>query len=105
MSLVALSISEIIGDFSFKNFARTGNNMEFIKGSAGYIAVVYFLIQSLKSGNVMYVNGMWDGMSALFESIAAYLILGERLKTPTQYIGLILVIVGIYILKRGGVPY
>jgi hypothetical protein len=101
--IVAISIAEIFGDFSYKDFARGGKTIDFVKGSAGYIAVVYFLIKLLKSGNVLYVNGMWDGVSALLESIAAYLILGEKLNKPSQYIGLGVIILGIFILHSGGI--
>ena len=101
--LLVISIAEIFGDFSYKDFARHGKPLDFAKGSAGYLAVVYFLIKLLKSGNVLYVNGMWDGVSALLESIAAYLILGEKLNTPSQYFGLLFIIIGIFILHSGGI--
>ena len=102
-SIFAISIAEIFGDFNYKEFARGGNPVDFAKGSAGYIAVVYFLIKLLKSGNVIYVNGMWDGVSTLLESVAAYLILGEKLNKPSQYIGLGVIIIGIFILHSGGI--
>jgi len=101
--ILAISIAEIFGDFSYKDFARGGNPIDFAKGSAGYIAVVYFLIKLLKNGNVLYVNGMWDGVSALLEGLAAYLILGEKLNTRSQYMGLLLIIIGIFILRSGGI--
>lgn len=103
----ALSIAEIIGDFGFKAFARTGAPEAFAQGTLGYIGIVYFLIRSLRVGNVLYVNGIWDGVSALLESIAAYLILGERLRRPVEYLGLIFIIIGIFILHapQGLIPY
>ena len=96
-------MAEILGDFKYKDFARVGGTGNFVAGSAGYIAVIYFLIKSLKQGNILYVNGMWDGASALLESVAAYLILGEKLNKPNQYIGLAFIIFGIFILKSGGI--
>jgi hypothetical protein len=41
-----------------------------------------------KTGNVLVVNGLWDGMSTIIESLAAYLILGNQLENPYQYFGL-----------------
>jgi multidrug transporter EmrE-like cation transporter len=102
-NLILMSIAEIFGDFKYKAFARTGGAVNLAAGSAGYIAVIYFLVKSLKQGNILYVNGMWDGMSALLESVAAYLILGEKLNTPRQYIGLGFIIFGIFILHSGGI--
>jgi len=103
----ALSLAEIVGDFGFKTFARTGTVASFTQGSFGYVAVIYFLIRALKSGNVLYVNGMWDGISCLLESLAAYLILGERLDSPTEYAGLVFVIIGIIMLHApsGKIPF
>ena len=55
---------------------------------------------SLKKGNLIYVNGMWDGISCLLESIAAYVFLEQRLNEPCQYLGLGLIIVGIFLIKN-----
>lgn len=110
MSLVtvgAMSLAEIVGDFGYKAYARTGAGTAFAQGTVGYMAVVYFLIHALKTGNVLYVNGMWDGVSAILESLAAYFLLGERLKRPREYIGLAIIILGIFMLRApdGKIPY
>jgi multidrug transporter EmrE-like cation transporter len=106
-NIILLSFAEVFGDFGYKAFARTGTKASFAQGSLGYVAVIYFLIKSLRQGNVLYVNGMWDGVSSIIESLAAYLILGERLKGTLQYAGLALVIVGICMLHMpdGAIPY
>jgi uncharacterized membrane protein len=44
---------------------------------------------------------MWDSLSTVFNSIAAFVLLGDRLKTNSQYVGLFLVVIGIYLLKDG----
>jgi len=106
-TIALLSLAEIVGDFGFKGFARTGTTGALAQGSLGYVAVAYFLIQALKTGNVLYVNGMWDGISAILESVAAYLILGERLQGPIQYAGLAVIIMGILMLHapKGQIPF
>ena len=102
-----LSAAEIIGDFGFKDYARLGTSKAFAQGSIGYIGIIFFLIRSLRIGNVVYVNGMWDGVSAVLETIAAYFILGERLNNRTQYLGLLAIIGGIFMLHApdGQIPY
>jgi len=107
LNIILLSIAEVFGDFGYKTFARTGTKASFAQGSLGYVGVIYFLIKSLRQGNVLYVNGMWDGVSAIIESLAAYIILGERLKGPLQYAGLVFVIIGILMLHApdGAIPY
>ena len=96
-----MSAIEIYGDFAFRFYAQTNKVSWLLHGIAGYIGVCYFLIQSFKYKNVLYVNGMWDGVSGLLESLAAYFILGDRLHKPTQYTGLVMIIVGVYLLKNG----
>lgn len=102
-----MSLSEIVGDFGFKNVARLGygNVQGWVAGISGYIGVIYYLIRSLRVGNVTYVNGMWDGVSAILETAAAFFIFGERLNNPLQYVGLALIIAGIFILKSGGIAH
>jgi multidrug transporter EmrE-like cation transporter len=100
-----MSLSEIIGDFGFKNVARVGSIQGWMAGIGGYIGIIYYLIKSLRVGNVTYVNGMWDGVSAILETAAAFFIFGERMNSWTQYVGLALIIGGIFILKSGGIAH
>ena len=99
LDVVGLSVAEVLGDFGFRFFAQKGDPLSFLQGGVGYMGIVYFLIKSFRVGNVTYVNGMWDGVSAIIETVAAYFILGERLNTPVQYLGLVAIIVGIFMLR------
>ena len=103
--IALLSVAEVFGDTQFKFFARSGQQKYLAGGLVGYAGVIYFLIKALKSGNVMYVNGMWDGISAIVETVAVYFLLGERLNTSGQYAGLGLIIAGIFMLAQGGISY
>jgi multidrug transporter EmrE-like cation transporter len=98
-SVILLSIVEIYGDFALRFYAQTNNLTYLYHGIAGYVGVVFFLIQSLRHGNVLYVNGMWDGISGILESAAAYVVLGDRLEKPMQYVGLVLTFAGIFLMK------
>ena len=97
--IMALSFVEIIGDFAFQEFANKGGLMHLLVGIGGYIGVIICLIVALQGSTILLVNGAWDGISTLVESIAAYVFLGERFHSYTQYAGLGLVILGIYLLK------
>ena len=101
--LSLLSLTEIFGDFKLKDFARTNSPVALVQGLAGYGGVIYFLIKAFRGGNVMYVNGMWDGMSGIIETIAAYFILGERLNSINQYFGIGMICLGTIILHSGGI--
>jgi multidrug transporter EmrE-like cation transporter len=97
--IINLSVVEIIGDFALKEFANKGGLLPLSIGVCGYIGVVYCLIVSLQNSNILLVNGAWDGISTILESIAAYIFLGERFNSNIQYIGLVLIIIGVYLLK------
>jgi len=98
-TIVLLSIFEIFGDFALKKYANNGGLDLLGYGILGYVGVIFFLIRALRGGSVMMVNAAWDGISALIESIAAYFILGERLSDPNQYIGIGLIVCGLFFLK------
>ena len=97
--IIGLASVEIVGDFALKEYANNGGAMPLAIGIGGYIGVVYMLIQSLKGSTVLMVNGAWDGVSTVLESLAAYLILGERFDNYLQYVGLAITIFGIYLMK------
>ena len=93
-----LSLVEIFGDFQLRFYAQTGNLVNLFWGCVGYVGVVGLLIQSLRFGNVLRVNALWDGVSGLVGSVAAYYFLGDRLEGH-QYIGIIFIITGIVVVK------
>lgn len=103
--VTVMSLFEIIGDFGFKGVARGPTAHNWAQGVFGYIGVIYYLIKSLRVGNVTYVNGMWDGISGILETLAAYFIFGEVLNTKEQYLGIVLIAVGLTLLKMGGISY
>ena len=94
-----LSLTEIIGDFGYKEFANNGGLNNFIVGTGGYVGVIYFLIRSLQGSQILLVNAAWDGVSALIESIAAIIFLGERFEDPLKYVGVLFIIIGLLFLK------
>lgn len=104
-NIAMLSIIEIFGDFKLKEYARTKVSTSLYSGIIGYCGVIFFLIKSLEEGNIIYVNGMWDGTSAIIETIAAYIILGERLVHTYQYIGIAMISFGLLMLYGGGIAF
>ena len=102
INIIILCFVEVYGDFALRFYAQTNNIKWLVHGCVGYVGVVYFLIQSLRFNNVLYVNGLWDGMSGLLESVVAYYVLGDRLEKSSEYIGLLFIIAGVFLLKGGG---
>lgn len=99
VDILALATVEVYADFNLRWFAQSNATHYLWKGIAGYIGVVYLLIRSLRTNNVLYVNGLWDGLSSLIESFAAYYYLGDRLSSTQQYLGLIMTVAGVALMK------
>lgn len=97
--LIAISCIEIVGDFGLKTFANDGGLPYLGVGIIGYIGVISILIYSLQGSSILLVNGGWDAMSSIIESLAAYVFLGERFDHYMQYVGLLLIVVGMYFLN------
>lgn len=97
--IVILSMVEIIGDFGYKQFANKGGLVPFLTGTIGYMGTIIMLIISLQNSSVLLVNGAWDGISGVMESVAAYVFLGERFEDTSQYFGLLFISIGLFLLK------
>ena len=97
--LIPLVLIEIVGDFSLKTFANSGSITSLTSGILSYSGIIYFLIRSLQGSQVLLVNAAWDGLSALIESFAAIVILGEHFHDPLQYVGVVFIILGVFLLK------
>jgi multidrug transporter EmrE-like cation transporter len=104
VTILLLCFVEYFGDSNFKLYARSGKNINLIYGILFYGLVIKFLIQALKSSNLIYANGMWDGVSTLVETILACFLLHETLSNPVQWFGISMVIVGIIALNVGKIP-
>jgi len=105
LNVIGATLAEIVGDFGFKEFARQGTSKGFLQGSMGYVGVIFFLIQALKSGNILFINSAWDGISGILETLAAYFILGERFVHPMQWVAVAIIAAGLVLLRYYGVPY
>lgn len=100
--VAATAAIEIFADFNLRWYAQTDLAKYLYTGIAGYVGVVFFLIRALRTDNVLFVNSLWDGLSGLIESVAAYVLLGDRLKSNQQYVGLVMTIAGVVLLKMDG---
>ena len=99
LDIGALIFTEIVGDFGFQEFANHGGIRPFAVGITGYIGVIYYLIRSLQGSQILLVNAVWDGLSALIETVAAMVILGEYFDDPMKYVGIVFIIIGLFFLK------
>lgn len=97
--LLPLVLIEIVGDFGYEHFANNGGVKPFMIGTVGYIATIYYLIRSLQGSSILVINVAWDAISAIIETLAAMFILHEYPNNYSEYIGIILIIAGLYFLR------
>ena len=102
--ITLLSLAEYLGDSNFKLYARSGQLNHLGMGIVAYTVMISFLIKALSRSNLIYTNGMWDGVSAVITTVLAFLLLGERLTNIQQWIGLSMIIGGIFALHTGKIP-
>lgn len=99
------NLIEFGNDASLKTFARTGKSIYFWLGVILSMAMIFTLIYLFQISNLIYVNAMWEGFGILFETALAFLVLGEFLNNRYQYIGIVLIIIGLILMNIGKVPY
>ena len=97
--IIGLSLTEIIGDVALKEYANDSGLAYLGVGIAGYIGIVILLVMSLQESTILLVNNAWDGTSSLIESAYAYFVLGERFENYLQYLGIVFILSGLYLLK------
>lgn len=98
--LLCLCIIEIFSDFSLEKYAnKLGGINHLAAGIAGYMGVVFFLIKSLMGSSVLIVNTLYDGINSILVSATAMIFFGQRLDNIYQYIGLIMIPIGLVLLR------
>ena len=97
--VIMLATVEIFSDFSLERYANFGGLKYLGIGAAGYAGVVFLLIKALRGYTILYINNVWDGISSLIESIAAFVILGERFTHPRQYFAVLLIVAGLVLIR------
>jgi multidrug transporter EmrE-like cation transporter len=91
-----ITMTELIADLNLKSFATTNFSFHFYAGIFLYIILALELAVGFKTMGIAWLNGAWDGTSALITTIAGAAI-GEQLK-PLQWMGLALIAGGLYCL-------
>ena len=102
--IIAVSTIEYFGDQNLKKFAKTGKTSNLVYGIIFYALMLKLLIEALKQSNLIYMNGMWDGISTILGTLFAWWLLRERLSNPMQWLGLVLIFLGLIALNFGAIP-
>lgn len=103
--LILGSLLEYTGDSNLKFYARNQGNIYGFIGLICYMLMSGVLVQVLKISNVMYSNVLWEGLGLILETSLAFFLLHETLTNGFQYLGLFLIIIGMFLLNIGKIPY
>lgn len=105
IDIFTVSLLEYVGDSSFKLYGKDKHKPYLYLGLFSYGVVIYMLIHILEYSNVIQMNIYWDAVSAILETILAYYLLKESLTGVTQYVGFILIILGLFFMSLGKTIY
>jgi multidrug transporter EmrE-like cation transporter len=94
---VYLTLTELVGDTSIRQYAKTGQSAFLALGTAAYLGLVYILQWAFRTEYLSIVNGYWDAYSNILTTLVAVFVLGEKI-TTMQLVGLFLIGGGIYLL-------
>jgi multidrug transporter EmrE-like cation transporter len=94
-----LTLTEAVGDFSFKQAVTTGSGEWRLVGHASYLGLSEVLFTLLQREKLSILNAYWDATSNVVTYAIGWLWFGEMI-TPTQHAGFILTLVGSWLLRE-----
>ena len=65
---------------------------------------IKILIESLKQRNLIFTNVIWDAISTIIGTILAIFVLHESINNWQQWVGIIIILIGIVFLNYGKKP-
>jgi multidrug transporter EmrE-like cation transporter len=95
---------EAVGDWSFTKYVQghRKNPVYRLFGYVCYIGLLEFFQKAIESHGLSWANSAWDGWSNLTTSIVALFLFGEK-PNPSQYVGIVLISLGLFFLGTDGV--
>ena len=91
-----ITMTELIGNLNLQTFVKTNVFFHFYAGIFLYIILALELAVGFQTMGLGWLNGAWDGTSTVV-SVLVGRAMGEQL-TSQQYLGLGLIISGLYLL-------
>jgi multidrug transporter EmrE-like cation transporter len=91
-----ITMTELIGNLNLQTFVKTNLQFHLYAGILLYFILVLELTVGFQTMGLGWLNGAWDGTSTVV-SVLVGRAMGEQL-TGQQYLGLALIISGLYLL-------
>lgn len=100
IAILCVAIFEAFGQSSMALARKSGTTTWLFVGIACYCVVAYGLYVAYKWKTVGIVNALWSSISILLMLVIGYFVFEERLKLY-QWIGIVMIIIGICITQIG----
>lgn len=92
---------EALGDYCLALYAKSPQWWTLGAGYASYSVMLALFIKAIKEKGLAWANSAWDGWSNIATGAVAIIALGER-PTSKEFIGMILVSAGLFLLGTRG---
>jgi drug/metabolite transporter (DMT)-like permease len=100
--ILAMGAAETYGNYNLKNYAFSNNKYQLFKGLFAWSLVLYLLVMSFRNHNMMHVSMMWEFSITLFTVLTAYFVMGERFTDWKQWLGVLIIFMGAWLIHYGG---
>ena len=97
----AIITIEAFGDYHLALYATKGLLASLVIGYLAYGTILIFFINSIRTMGLAWSNSAWDGWSNIATNLVAIFALGEK-ATPTEYLGMALISLGLILLGGRG---
>ena len=89
LNVLAMTLSELFGNTHLKWYAQNGSHHHLGLGIMAYLAVIFFLVKSFTSHDMIWTCIMWEAMIVVGGAITAYFIFGEKFTHWVQWLGVL----------------
>jgi len=89
LNVLIMTLAELFGNAHLKWYAENGKNHHLGLGVIAWLAVLVFLVKTLKSQSMMWTCIMWEAMIVLGGALMAYFIFGEKFTHWIQWLGVL----------------
>jgi multidrug transporter EmrE-like cation transporter len=100
--VLCICCTELCGNFNLKWYSENKELKHLIVALASYALMIFLLIKLFTSQKSMLrVNALWQALTVIIGTIASYLILGDKITHPVQYLGLVFALLAIICINYG----
>jgi drug/metabolite transporter (DMT)-like permease len=99
--IILFSFLDFLGSDNFRLFSKTENRGYLYLALIAYVVMIFCLVIILKKGTLkVYTNNMWLIVGAILATISAFFLFKKHITNNIQWLGLILIVIGCFVISR-----